>query len=218
MKILLIGPPGVGKGTQSKLICDFYNIEHISTGDILRKHIRDYTNIGKMINEIDINNGKLVRDDLINDLIKYICNNNLIKSYLLDGYPRTLNQAIFYVNRVLNKFNKYIVIYLNANREYILNRISQRRICLNCGGIYNLKENYSQDSDLCSVCGNKLIQRLDDRYEVFQERLKIYDETTFDIINYFSDLNVLFEVDGSGEIDYVFNNIRNVIGEYYDLY
>lgn len=216
MRILLIGPPGVGKGTQSKLICEFYKIKHISTGDILRKHISDCTSIGKLINEFDINSGKLVQDELINNLVKDICDERLSNNfYLLDGYPRTINQALFYVNKISSKFSKYMVIYLNADRKYILNRVSQRRICSNCGSVYNLEKKFSNK---CDLCGNKLIQRLDDRYDVFQQRLEIYDKTTIDIVNYFCSFGVLFEIDGSGEVDYVFNNIKNIVGEYYDLY
>lgn len=219
MKILLIGPPGVGKGTQSKLICEFYKIRHISIGDVLRKHISNCTNIGKLINEFDINNGKLVNDELINSLVKSICDGEIAnKFYLLDGYPRTINQALFYVNKILNKFSKYMVIYLNADRKYILDRISQRRICSNCGNVYNLGKKNSKHFDKCDLCGSKLIQRLDDQYDVFRKRLEIYDKTTLDIVNYFYNLDVLFEVDASGEIEYVFNNIKNIVGEYYDLY
>lgn len=219
MKILLIGPPGVGKGTQSKLICEFYGLSHISTGDILRKNIDICTDIGKAINKFDINKGKFVPDKLINNLIKQMNKDGLLKkSYLLDGYPRTLNQAEFYVNQVLDKSSKYMVIYLNASREYILDRISKRRICSGCGNVYNLKNVSPKNSGICDECGKSLIQRLDDRIDVFNERLEIYDKMTFDVIKYFISLNVLFEVDASGEINSVFGNIKNIIGEYYGLY
>lgn len=219
MKILLIGPPGVGKGTQSKLICEFYGLSHISTGDILRKHIDRCTDIGMVINRFDINNGKFVPDKLINGLIKQMDIEGLLKkSYLLDGYPRTLNQAEFYVNQILDQLSKYMVIYLNASREYILDRISQRRICSGCGNVYNLKNVSPKNSGICDECGKNLIQRLDDRIDVFNGRLEIYDKMTLDVIKYFMSLNVLFEVDASREINDVFGNIKNIIGEYYDLY
>lgn len=219
MKILLMGPPGVGKGTQSKLVCGFYNLNHISTGDILRKHIDECTEIGKIINKFDINQGKFVPDDLINKLVWQIGKDGLLKqSYLLDGYPRTFNQALFYVNEILDKSSKYMVIYLNTDREYILNRISQRRVCISCGNVYNLKEISPKVFGVCDKCGNKLIQRLDDRLDIFKKRLEIYDNITFDIVKYFDSLSVLFEVDASGKINDVFNKIKSIIGEYYDLY
>lgn len=219
MKILLMGPPGVGKGTQSKLICNFYKIEHISTGDILRNHISKFSDIGQMINESHINNGNFVQDKLINNLMSEICLNYLFdKSYLLDGYPRTLNQSIFYVNKILTKSSKYLVIYLNADRNYILDRINYRLICPECNTIYNMKGNSPAICNICDKCGNKLIKRLDDKVDILRKRLEIYDKLTTKAIDYFIKLNVLFEVNASGDIGDVFNNIKDIIGEYYDLY
>lgn len=219
MKILLMGPPGVGKGTQSKLICDFYKIEHVSTGNILRNHIKNSTYIGDVINEFHINNGDFVQDKLINDLMSEICVNYLCnKSYLLDGYPRTLNQSIFYVNKILTKSSKYLVIYLNADRKHILDRINHRWICSECGIVYNIKKNNSLISNICNKCGNKLIRRSDDKVDIFMKRLEIYDKLTKKAINYFNKFSVLFEVNASGDVNDVFNNIKDIIGEYYDLY
>lgn len=218
MKILLIGPPGVGKGTQSKLICDFFKIKHISTGDILRKHIYDSTHMGSIISKFDIDKGNFVPDKLVNDLIYEMNENNMLaSSYLLDGYPRTINQAVFCTENIL-KDSKYIVIYLNSSRENILNRILKRRICQKCGKVYSLKDFDEKLSKVCDDCGGGLVQRPDDTKDVFNNRLSIYYKITSDIIEYFRDLNVLYDVEASGEIVDIFNNIRNIIGEYYDLH
>lgn len=219
MKILLMGPPGVGKGTQSKLICDFYNLMHISTGDILRNHINEGTEIGKVIKKFDIHKGKFVPDYLINDLVKQIHDKDVyFDSYLLDGYPRTVDQAKFYVNEILKKDSKYMVIHLSANKDFILDRICNRVTCGKCGNVYNLKTKSPKIHGICDECGNNLVKRQDDDIEIFKKRLEIYNNVTYATINYFRELKVLFEVDASGEVEFIFNKIKNVIGEYYDLY
>lgn len=219
MKILLMGPPGVGKGTQSKLICDNYNLKHVSTGDILRKCVDESTEVGKEIINYDINKGNFVPDYLVNNIIKDMNETGVLgQSYLLDGYPRTFAQAVFYSNEILNEHDKYMVIYLNSKKEDIFKRISERRICINCGYTYNLKKNAPKILGVCDKCGGKLIQRDDDDPCVFTKRFEIYENLTVDVINYFIDKKVLFEVNALGEIDEVFSDIKKIIGEYYDLH
>ena len=218
MKIVLMGPPGVGKGTQSELICNNYNIEHISTGNILRKCIDENTEVGKKIIGYNIYEGNFVPDDLVNGLIKDMKENGTLgNSYLLDGYPRTFAQALFYDNEILNEFDKYIVIYLNSSKEDIFRRISERRTCINCGYTYNLRKNAPKVVGVGDKCGSVLIQRADDDPNVFNKRLDIYENLTSRIVKYFTNKKVLFEVNASGEIDEVFNEIKKIIGEFYDL-
>ena len=219
MRILLIGPPGVGKGTQSKFICSNYNLSHISTGDILRKQIEENTDIGKIAVTYNINKGNFVPDDIINSLIKNMFDNGFLSDfYLLDGYPRNINQAVFFNDIILNKCDKYMVIYLNADKEYILNRILWRRICLSCGNVYNLKKDVLFKEGICNNCGGKLVQRPDDNYDIFDKRFKLFHELAIDMVKYFRELNVLFEINASDEKDEVFYKIKKIIGENYDQY
>lgn len=219
MKILLIGPPGVGKGTQSKLICDEFNINHISTGDILRKHIMNGTEIGKQILKYGIDKGNFIPDDLINDLVNQMkLEGSLRGSYLLDGYPRTISQAKFYTDTILDKYSKYLVVYLNTDIEDILNRVSNRLTCIGCGTSYNLKNNAPKTAGICDKCGSQLIKRADDYVNILKDRLEIYYKNTVNIIKYFEDLNVLYEVNASQGINEIFSEIKRIIGEYYDSY
>lgn len=219
MNVLLIGPPGVGKGTQSKLICNEYNIKHISTGDILRKHIVDNTEIGKEISSYGIDSGNFISDSLMNKILYQMKIDNILDdSYLLDGYPRTLSQAEFYINNILDKDQKYLVLHLNTDNQYILNRISNRLTCINCGSIYNLQNDLPKICGKCDKCGSNLIKRSDDKINIFKERLEIYYSITFKVVEYFRSLDVLYEIDASNDINEIFNQIKKVIGEYYDLY
>lgn len=219
MKILLVGPPGVGKGTQANLICNRYNIRHISTGDILRKYIADDTDIGKKILNYGIECGRFVSDDLVNSIVSQLKSDKILgQSYLLDGYPRTVSQAEFYVNNILNENDKYLVIHLNTSNEYILDRISNRLTCINCGNIYNLQNDLPKIYGKCDICGNRLIIRSDDNINIFKNRLEIYDKMTSKVVDYFRNLDVLYEIDASYKINEIFSQVKKIIGEYYDLY
>lgn len=219
MRILLIGPPGVGKGTQANLICSKYNLKHISTGDILRKYISDDSEIGKRISNYGIDCGKFVSDDLVNSIVSQLKSDKILdQSYLLDGYPRTVSQAEFYINNILNKNEKYLVIYLSTSNEYILNRISNRLTCINCGNIYNLQNDLPKIYGKCDICGNWLIIRSDDKVNILKERLEIYYRITSRVVDYFRNLDVLYEIDASYGINEIFSQVKKVIGEYYDLY
>lgn len=218
MKILLIGPPGVGKGTQANLICKEYKLKHISTGDILRKYASYKNEIGREILNSCIDSGKFVSDELINNIVNNLKNEKVLNQpYLLDGYPRTLFQAKFYINNILSKDDKYLVIYLSTSNEYILNRISNRLTCINCGRIYNLQNDLPKIYGKCDICKGQLRVRSDDKINIFKERLEIYYKMTFKLVEYFRNLDVLYEIDASYGIDEIFGKVKRVIGEYYDL-
>ncbi|MFA9398202.1 MAG: adenylate kinase [Clostridiaceae bacterium] len=211
MNLILLGPPGAGKGTQAKMISGEFDIPHISTGDIFRKNISEKTLLGIEAKKY-IDNGLLVPDELtvriIEDRLKL---DDAKNGYLLDGFPRTVNQA-----QALSKIDKINnVILIKVPDEYILERITGRRVCMNCGASFHMKFNPPKKDGLCDFCNEKLVQRKDDTEETVKERLKVYKNQTEPLAKYYSDKNILGEVDGTSSIDAVFVNICKILrGEY----
>lgn len=192
--IIFIAPPAAGKGTQSKLLSEKYNIPHISTGDLLREEISKETNLGKTIKN-DMEQGNLITDDVVLDLLEQRLNKLDCKSgYILDGYPRNVSQAIAYDN-LLNKMNKDlgVVIFLDIDKDLALERTVNRIICPNCGATYNLLiEDVKPKSDgICDRCSGKLKTRNDDNKETFLKRFDTYLSKTSDLIDYYKEKQVL---------------------------
>ncbi|MCX8010800.1 MAG: adenylate kinase [Ignavibacteria bacterium] len=214
MHIILFGAPCVGKETQAKLLSKRFNIPHISTGDMFREAIAQKTEIGLKVKEI-LDSGKLVPDDLTNALV-----NSVIKSpkcangFILDGYPRTINQAMILENlfKELN-LNKIFILDIEANEDEIVRRLSNRRICKNCGALFTLLNNELPKK--CSTCGidDTLIQRDDDKEEVIRKRLAVYSEWTLPVLDYYKDKHTLIKIDGIGEIEEVNLRILNAINK-----
>lgn len=213
MNIILLGPPGAGKGTQAKLISEKYSIPHISTGDIFRKNISEKTPLGVKAKSY-MDKGQLVPDELTIDLVKDRLQQEDCKNgFLLDGFPRTVAQAEA-LDAFLYEYNQNInsALLIDVPQEYILERMTGRRVCNSCGASYHVRFNPSKVDGKCDVCGSELIQRKDDSEETVRERLDIYSKQTQPLIQYYSDKKVLSTIDGTREIKEVFDNISDILG------
>ena len=214
MRIILLGPPGAGKGTQAKSISNKFSIPHISTGDIFRKNISEKTPLGIEAKK-HIDKGHLVPDELTIDIIKDRLNDeDCINGFLLDGYPRTVNQGIALETMLQEKHHHLdTALLIKVPREFILNRMTGRRVCLTCGASYHIKFNPPETDGKCNLCGSELVQRADDSEETVSERLDIYDAQTQPLIKYYDDKNLLSEVDGTQAINSVFESICGILGD-----
>lgn len=213
MKIILLGPPGAGKGTQAKSISDKYSIPHISTGDIFRKNISEKTPLGIKAKEY-IDKGQLVPDEVTIDIVKdRLQQEDCKKGFLLDGFPRTVNQAEA-LDQFLSMLGKDIdnALLIDVPKENILERMTGRRVCISCGASYHIKFNPTTVPGKCDKCGGEVIQRKDDTEETVGERLKVYDTQTQPLIDYYKKQNKLLIVDGTKEICDVFRSICNALG------
>ena len=213
MKIVLMGPPGAGKGTQAKLISNTYSIPHISTGDIFRKQISQNTSLGIKAKEI-IDKGQLVPDDVTINLVEERIGLEDCKvGFLLDGFPRTVVQALALESYLQNERNQLdAVILVEIPRPEIMKRMTGRRVCLNCGASYHIQFNPTKVEGKCDVCGNEVIHRVDDQAETVKRRLRIYDEQTLPLIKYYKEKNLLHTIDGTLDIKEVSKNICDNIG------
>ena len=206
MKLILLGPPGGGKGTQAKLLIEKFKIPQISTGDMLREHVNNKTNLGKLAKSY-MDKGQLVPDSLILDMMNVkLTQSECINGYILDGFPRTIPQAEGLAN-ILNKINHELnkIIVLNVDDEVIVDRMSGRRIHLPSGRIYHIKFNPPLNNNLDDITNEKLSIRKDDEENTVRTRLKIYHNSTKPLIDYYKDN--LITVNGVESINTVFNNI-----------
>ena len=202
-RIVLLGAPGAGKGTQAALLKEKYNLPHISTGDIFRANIREGTPLGVKVKAI-IDKGELVPDELTVALVKdRLAMPDCEKGYILDGFPRTIAQA-----EALESFSSVdMAINIAVENEAVIGRIAGRRMC-KCGETYHIS---SYDKEDCAKCGAKLYQRDDDKEEVVRERLRVYDEQTKPLIDFYAKRNLLRTVDGSGGVQATFELVSRVI-------
>ena len=214
MKIIMLGAPGAGKGTQAKKIAERYSIPHISTGDIFRTNIKNGTKLGKKAKAY-MDEGALVPDDLVVDLVvDRFKNPDCANGYVLDGFPRTIPQAEA-LDAALNAIGGTIDFAINVEVPdgNIINRMAGRRSCIGCGATYHIKYNPSKVEGVCDVCGEKLILRDDDQPETVKNRLSVYHDQTQPLIDFYSKKGVLAEVDGMKDMDDVFNAIVIILGE-----
>lgn len=203
MKIILLGAPGCGKGTQSALIKEKYNLPHISTGDIFRENIKNETELGKLAKNY-IDNGALVPDSLTCDLVKdRLSKEDCKNGFILDGFPRTIAQA-----EALDTFSDIDrAILIDVDFDVIVSRLSGRRTCPACKNIYNTS---SYSSDTCE-CGTKLIQRDDDKEETIRKRLSTYESQTYPLIDYYKNCNKLSVVKGKDKPEETFEDVKKVL-------
>ena len=205
MKIIMLGAPGAGKGTQAKLIADKYNIPHISTGDIFRANIKEGTALGLEAKEY-MDKGQLVPDELtVRILLDRVSKDDCKRGYVLDGFPRTIPQAQVLDNEVANLGDKIdYAIDVDVPDENIIRRMSGRRCCPKCGATYHIEHIKPQKEGICDVCGTALVIRDDDREETVKNRLEVYHRQTQPLIDHYSKLNILRTVDGTRDMEDVF--------------
>lgn len=200
LSVIFLGPPGVGKGTQSKIISRHFGIPHISTGDMLRAERKAGSPLGKQVQSI-LDRGDLVPDNLVVEIVKKrLLEPDCLGGYILDGFPRTVFQA-----DVLEAFSPTaLACNLTAETEALVDRISKRRSCPSCGQV---KTSYSFGEEKCPNCGTTMVQREDDREETVRNRLKVYEVQTSPLIDYYCDLGTLVSFDGMRDIDKITEEI-----------
>ena len=214
MKIIMLGAPGAGKGTQAKMIAAKYGIPHISTGDIFRANIKNGTELGAKAKEY-MDKGLLVPDELVVDLvIDRFKEPDCAKGYVLDGFPRTIPQAEA-LDKALTAIGESVDYAINVEvpDENIVRRMGGRRACVGCGATYHIQFNPTKVEGICDACGEKLILRDDDKPETVKKRLDVYHQQTQPLIDYYKNAEVLAEVDGTQPMDAVFQGIVEILGE-----
>ncbi|MFQ6051660.1 MAG: adenylate kinase [Candidatus Hydrothermarchaeota archaeon] len=212
MHLILLGAPGAGKGTQAKMVAEKFGIPHIATGDILREAVKEGTQLGKEAVKY-MEKGKLVPDEIVIGIIEErLREDDCKKGFVLDGFPRTIAQAEA-LDSVLDKIgiDLDLVIDLKVDKEELVRRISQRRICRSCEKPYHLTFNPPKVSGVCDECGGELYQRSDDTEETVRKRISVYEEQTFPLIDYYKKKGILKEVDGNRPIEEISESINKLL-------
>ncbi len=210
MIVILLGPPGAGKGTQASKLTNDYDLIHISTGDIFRSNIKDETELGKKVKHV-IAEGHLVSDDLTNSLVfDRISEEDCKNGFLLDGFPRNLAQAKA-LDDWLEKNDKNLtkVVNIEVDSDELIRRISGRRVCSSCGKPYHVDMTPSKVEGVCDICGGEVIQRPDDNEATVKDRINVYETQTWPLIEYYTNHGKLFTVDGSQTVEAVYQNIKD---------
>ncbi|BBF44426.1 adenylate kinase [Lachnospiraceae bacterium KM106-2] len=214
MKIIMLGAPGAGKGTQAKKIAEKYSIPHISTGDIFRANIKEGTELGKKAKTY-MDQGLLVPDELVVDLVvDRLQQDDCKNGYVLDGFPRTIPQAES-LDSALSKLGEKMDYAINVDvpDENIIDRMSGRRACLACGGTYHIKYNPTKVEGVCDACGGTLVLRDDDKAETVKKRLDVYHTQTQPLIDYYTKQGIIVDVDGTKDMADVFAEIVNLLSK-----
>ena len=214
MKIIMLGAPGAGKGSQASRFAKEYQLPHISTGDIFRANLKEETELGKRAKSF-MDKGELVPDDItIAMLLDRIHKEDCKNGYILDGFPRTIPQAEALKEALAKKDEKIdLALDVEASDELIIKRMAGRRTCPACGAIYHIVTLPPKTEGICDRCGADLIQRKDDNEETVKNRLKIYHEVTEPLISYYKKEGILEEIDGAEELDKVFEKVKRIIHE-----
>lgn len=208
LKMLIMGPAGSGKGTMSELISNNFTVAHISTGDMFRNEIKNQTELGQKAQSF-ITQGLLVPDDVTIAMVKSrLQKQDCQKGYLLDGFPRSLAQA-----QAIEDLGINVVINLVIDEQLLVDRIVYRRLCKECGSIYNIKLHELKDKEVCEKCGGQLYQRADDTYEKLMVRLNSYREETAPVVEYYRNKSIVYDIDASQSREDVFKQIAQVLTE-----
>ena len=213
-RVVLLGPPGAGKGTQAKLLQDEFGAVQISTGDILRKAVADQTPLGNQAVGF-INSGALVPDSVIVNLVaERLQEQDSAKGFLLDGFPRTIAQAES-LDEILKKMGLSLncVLSVEVPQEVIVERLAGRRTCGNCGALCHVALNPPKTEGVCDRCGGELFQRDDDQEQTIAKRLEVYERQTAPLVNYYRQRGLLRTIDGVGEIDQIRARVIAALGE-----
>ena len=214
MKIIMLGAPGAGKGTQAKMIADKYGVPHVSTGDIFRANIKEGTELGKEAKTY-MDRGLLVPDELtVKILLDRVAKEDCKKGYILDGFPRTIPQAQV-LDAELEKLGEGSDFAINVDvpDNHIVERMSGRRACVECGATYHIVHIPSQKEGICDRCGKELVLRDDDKPETIQSRLDVYHDQTQPLIAFYTEKGILRTIDGTADMKDVFKTITGILGE-----
>lgn len=212
MRVILMGPPGAGKGTQAELLVEHYRIPHISTGDMFRAAIKEQTPLGIKAKEY-LDSGALVPDEVtIGIVAERLAQADCANGFLLDGFPRTVTQADA-LAKILSDLNMGLdgVVNIELDDKILIERLTGRRVCRQCSATYHMVFNPPQDKDRCDKCGGELYQRSDDTLETAQNRLRVYNDQTEPLIAYYSEQGLLRRIQGDQEIETVFHDILDVL-------
>ena len=201
--ILLLGAPGAGKGTQSKRLADHYGVEHVTTGDALRARKDMETEYGTPREYMEA--GELVPDPVVNAIVEAAIDD--ADGFVLDGYPRNVEQA----EHLSEITDLDVVLLLDVGRQELIDRLTGRRVCSQCGASYHVDFDPPEESGVCDACGGELIQRDDDTEDTVRERLRVYEENTEPVIDHYDDAGVLVRIDGEGSPGEVWDAVREAV-------
>jgi len=216
LRLIILGPPGSGKGTQASILARKYGLLYLATGDIFREEIKQKTDLGRQV-ESYMARGELVPDELVVEVVrrKLESSSNSSIGFIFDGFPRTERQAKE-LDKLLSKINLKLsaVLLIDVPDDEVVKRLSGRRICARCGAVYHVEYNPPKIEGTCDICGGELIQREDDKPEVIRRRLQVYHEQTDPVISYYEKNNLLYRVDGLGEVEEVHRKIETLLKQF----
>ncbi len=214
MNLIFLGLPGAGKGTQAKKLSSKYDIPHIATGDIFRSAIKNETPLGKEAKSY-IDKGDLVPDEVTIGIVRNRLKDDDCKDgFILDGFPRTINQAEA-LDKIMEDLNTKLelALYINVEEKELIKRLSGRRVCEDCGATYHVEFNPPKKEGICDKCGGKLIQRSDDKEETVKNRIEVNKKKTDKLVDYYKEKDILESINSNGGIDEVFNKVTSIIEE-----
>lgn len=214
MRLVLLGPPGAGKGTQATFIVDEFNTTHISTGDIFRANIKNETELGKEVKAY-LDRGQLVPDELtIQIVMNRLDEEDCKDGFLLDGFPRTIAQAEALEEGLKDRgLALNCVINIAVDKDVLVKRLAGRRVCSNCGAPYHTEINPPKEEGVCDVCGGEVVQRADDNEKTVLDRITVYENQTKPLIDFYEDRDLLVSVDGAQSVDEVSEDIRSALSK-----